>query len=407
MKSHAKMLSSFVVVVGMMIAQSTGFLLKTTRINQFGFRSVIRHHPVIFDGCFDKDTTQAMKAALTQDDEENGLAEATRVIDRFDNSVELSEVERALVSFVNELGDDEDPSRFIEYWWRDEWLDFEAHRDVSENEAEQSASFEEERILRYPNYAHVLYLAVDPKVRGPTCVYQHEKQSTATRLETSPVVSVVVVPAVRGRVLRFKGDLLHSVPRPGIRYLEGDEEEGEWDEELTGEEEGGDDDDDEEEEEDYIDEEEDFEKLERYVILFNTWDEKPESTDAASSQESDWFTPLSDGGDELKKPDVLPPAQLQTPQLRCRSKHEWVISPVHTLGPTNHGEGAGAEDVSEITSAAILSVPMLGDRFRRGRDANALVLIAPHDADAMETAFVSPYIPYFIPLRDMLHDLSV
>lgn len=86
----------------------------------------------VFDGCFSNESLLAMKRELFKNDEENGLMEDTRVIDRLGDSSLLSPVETALVSWMDAANE---PGRFIEWWWRDEWVDFEAHRDVSEIEA--------------------------------------------------------------------------------------------------------------------------------------------------------------------------------------------------------------------------------------------------------------------------------
>jgi hypothetical protein len=76
----------------------------------------------VYDNCFDESITRGMRDALVKVDENSGFIEETRVIDRFEVSLnELSSIERALLSFVDELGNDEEPSRFVEWWWRDEW----------------------------------------------------------------------------------------------------------------------------------------------------------------------------------------------------------------------------------------------------------------------------------------------
>ena len=53
----------------------------------------------------------------------------TRIIDRLGSGASRNCVESGLVSWVDAAGE---PGRFIEWWWRDEWLDFEAHCDVAE-----------------------------------------------------------------------------------------------------------------------------------------------------------------------------------------------------------------------------------------------------------------------------------
>ena len=132
----------------------------------------------VFDGVLDRSTSSSLLFLLERLDDETNMAEATRVIDRQKKTVEplldaspsISPTEAAieglLRSVVDEIGDG---SRFIEWWWRDEWLPFEAHRDVSEGEAE---SLRAARELRCPNFGHVMYLDIGEGVRGPTCVFQ-------------------------------------------------------------------------------------------------------------------------------------------------------------------------------------------------------------------------------------------
>ena len=79
--------------------------------------------PRVYDDVFEKCTVEEIQEILSTFDNEHGLVEDTRVIDRFDVNPtnELSSIETALVSFIDELGENEEPSRFIEWWWRDEW----------------------------------------------------------------------------------------------------------------------------------------------------------------------------------------------------------------------------------------------------------------------------------------------
>jgi hypothetical protein len=57
----------------------------------------------------------------------------------------------------------QDSSPFVEYWWREEWIDLEAHKDVDEVLAR-----EEPGNFRFPNHGHVLYLDVGQLICGPT-----------------------------------------------------------------------------------------------------------------------------------------------------------------------------------------------------------------------------------------------
>ncbi|KAL3927601.1 MAG: hypothetical protein SGARI_005277, partial [Bacillariaceae sp.] len=163
-------------------------------------------------------------------------------------------VEQALDSILQELGDD---SEFIEYWTRQEWRSIHAHADVDEYLAKRQQGGE----FRYPTKAHVLYLQVGQKVKGPTCVFPGRRSGgdllrpveavddSSSSRDDSIDVNLVTVPAVAGRLLRFNGDFLHAVPRPTdlwlVNFVQGSPE-------FSPEEDWG-----------------------RSVILFNTWGSKP------------------------------------------------------------------------------------------------------------------------------------
>lgn len=99
-----------------------------------------------------------------------------------------------------------DSSEIVEYWWRDEWMSLEMHRDLDEKLGQQS------NIFKCPLQAHVLYLHVGSQVQGPTLVF--------TENSSFCYDSVTVVPARTGRLLTFNGSLMHSVPRPSLAYLD-------------------------------------------------------------------------------------------------------------------------------------------------------------------------------------------
>jgi hypothetical protein len=172
----------------------------------------------------------------------------------------MTPLEQALHFLLNEVGDTKTP--IIEYWSRDEYMNINAHCDIDERQLENEGT------LRYPNWSHVLYLEV--AVRGPTCVVLDNENEGETP------TTVVTVPAVKGRLLRFPGHLLHAVPKPPHRWLlSAKEERALWEEEED--ELLNDDDDDDEDWGDDDDEEDDDEEeeIERSVLLFNTWVESP------------------------------------------------------------------------------------------------------------------------------------
>ena len=97
-------------------------------------------------------------------------------------------------------------TREVEWWGRSDWRPIEAHRDVDE----EGAVVRGER--RYPTYSLVVYLDVEPGMRAPTCLWLPNN--------TGDTSSLMVVPAVPGRVLIFPGTLLHAVPCPTLSWLE-------------------------------------------------------------------------------------------------------------------------------------------------------------------------------------------
>lgn len=303
--------------------------------------------PSVWDNSFGPSETKYLRDLLLASDVE----EKTSVIDRQDKTQERGPVASALESWIDEFGGDS--SRYIEWWWRDEWLDFEAHRDVSELEAEKGLNrATSRRLLRFPNFAHVLYLSLDSRVQGPTCVW-------GTESPKSDVSGGFICPAVEGRVLRFKGDQLHSVPRPALRYLQLAEEDTPSD---------------------------DHESIERGVILFNTWDEEPLDVEPEGGAETGWvavdenFMPIESVAEASTE---NPPS---VPDVRCRPRLDW--------------KEVTAQKVTqkEDEEPAVLSVPLLGDRFRRVRKASALTLIVPKSA---AEALTQPRIPTSFPIFEV------
>lgn len=129
-------------------------------------------------------------------------------------------IESIIDTLLEELGDDSD---IVEYWFRDEWVNLEAHRDVDEKFTQV-----EDGVFRFPRNAHVLYLHVGEEVHGPTLVWHDKNDFNLSeddfKFHPKNCDKMVVVPAVEGRLLRFSGNMLHSVPRPTFAYL--DDEEG-------------------------------------------------------------------------------------------------------------------------------------------------------------------------------------
>lgn len=184
----------------------------------------------VFDNVLNRQTRQVLHQVAS----EGGLSH--KLVHR--SSAPSSPLEHALVAILDELND---TSPYIEYWCRQEWRHIEAHADVDEFSARSG-----NHNFRYPTHGHVLYLQVGTQVKGPTCIF--EECVSGGDLSTRPEVSLVTVPAVEGRLLRFTGNLLHAVPRPTDIWL------------LP-----------------YVQGSPDFNPslFERSVVLFNTWQEPP------------------------------------------------------------------------------------------------------------------------------------
>eukprot|EP01036_Dinobryon_divergens_P026374 gene26374-35012_t len=111
-------------------------------------------------------------------------------------------------------------SVIVEYWWREEWLSLDLHRDVDEELALLNNTF------RFPLNAHVLYLSIGDEVNGPTVVLEEKSGDNITAIAspwTPQLERMTIVPAVTGRLLRFAGHQLHTVPRPALAFLDAEE----------------------------------------------------------------------------------------------------------------------------------------------------------------------------------------
>ena len=249
-------------------------------------------------------------------------------------SQHLTPIEQALNSFLNAV---DDPHDVVEYWQRDNFLHIDAHADVDEQELEQDGR------VRCPEFGHVLYLIVDPSIRGPTCVFPTKKGGwSASKDPTTPIVTV---PAVQGRVLRFPGSCMHAVPKPANRFLLSDEEERVL----------------REQDEEDIWSEDDDDDVERSVILFNTWSR--EGPKGVTEDYSEPFVPdgimLDNSDDMFKAPtreqrsadweeDYGPCCQ----NLWCRPKTEWTSVKV-----AEKSEGPKPE--------VSVKIPLMGWKVRR------------------------------------------
>lgn len=223
------------------------------------------------------------------------------------NERPLTPLEHAIDSALVALGD---TSRKVEYWSRDEFMNIDVHADIDElhlEEGEEDDDGKESGLLRCPKMGHVLYLEVEDGLRCPTCVfpnkrtgwdvmnkdYHHTNRKDKQQQQQQTPVELITIPAVQGRILMFPGSAMHSVPRPTHRWFLSKEEEDILRKEEEAEAQfGGDDcDEDEDEDEDDNDDDDNYddntglsyndsndydvdygeEKIERSVLLFNTW----------------------------------------------------------------------------------------------------------------------------------------
>lgn len=159
----------------------------------------------VWDDTVPADTLATLHRCCTQ----RGLGHNVLLRRTEDRKGDHNEVERAVDALLTALDDD---APVVEYWSRQDWRHIEAHADVDERASRSGAP------LRYPDRGHVLYLQVGTAVRGPTCLFS-DCRSGADLSETEDTVTLVTVPAVAGRLLRFPGDALHAVPRPSDKWL--------------------------------------------------------------------------------------------------------------------------------------------------------------------------------------------
>jgi hypothetical protein len=244
------------------------------------------------------------------------------------SSIGFPYIEKLLSSILCELDDE---SRFVEYWWRGHWNSHVLHRDIDE------LLLINENVERFPRNAHVLYLNFDEELSlqngGHTVVLE----------DSSMHRQLYVVPPRPGRLLRFQGHLLHGVPRPAFEFYLRDQE-PEWIQHATSS----------------LGLEallnDSKTKVERSVLLFNTWgDEPPVSVQNFSQQ----LGKLAYG----VKADLSP---------ICQPFHKWqtapFISPKRKILQNNDAIASIKEEESiQEDEVATLRFTLPTDRRRRDR----------------------------------------
>ena len=293
------------------------------------------------------------------------------------------------------------PMFYVEFWKRPKWYHILAHADMDEGWEKQLHEDEHEHKdenrhasslgypFKHPETGHVLYLKVGTKVQGPTVVWnvtqggnffeEHNHMHHQRQYESS---EMIVVPAVEGRLLKFRGDLLHGVPRPANVFWTHD-----W----------------------YHEERhEPIEDFQRSVLLFNTW-----RIDKGKLIDYDVLNGTTAATSTTTNKHNIP-----TQQPQCNPKERWnevLVNPYHEPAPattttsttTTTTTSSFWSFLTTTTSATTKSpppssfqVPLMGDERRRGMEGQMAHLQAPKGTSRMmkETSkvtsvVVEPYKP--------------
>ena len=356
----------------------------------------------IFDNVFSSYACEEL-TYLTQDHSTRGNdGSSIFVRPPYNNDKPLSPIEHAIDSYLSAIGD---TTHKVEYWSRDEYINIEAHADIDEEQ------LEDDNELRCPKIGHVLYLEVKDELRGPTCVFPtkrigwdnlHDESANddETKVDVTEVVDVVTVPAIQGRVLRFPGNAMHSVPCPAHRWLLDEKEERLLrDEEKDCQEEDGDNDDDDNYEEFFDDDEDDDEEIERAVLLFNTW---PDTEPGPRGVSGDYVTGSLPEGIELSEEDSLSFFQSEEAQrlveweeeygtdaeeIRCNPMDQWDGIKINSISCSKDSNNEAPQEVR---------VGLMGRQNRRLHPNKSVKLFGP--LEGMRQALADESLPTLIQL---------
>jgi len=277
------------------------------------------------------------------------------------------------------------PRFYVEYWTRQQWHHILAHQDMDEGwerllrkqrhecserqtqnqNAEQSSSEDDNNCLetikkqkfKHPFAGQVLYLKVGTKVRGPTVVFDAANGGDLAQSpnQNNNSTTMVSVPAVSRRLLRFPGDRLHAVPRPHDVYWTFDQSQNNL------------------HTPDYV----------RSVLLFNLWDTLPEDKllDCGdkifrSDQTTCW------NNDDKEQPPPASPEAKEGASETCNPRTNWKSIPVlHRKGvPDPPDEQQPQQATPSLFSLLwewlagggnqlqheVFQIPLLGDAYKRG-----------------------------------------
>lgn len=133
------------------------------------------------------------------------------------NEVPRGAAEMAVNSILQAL---DDQSRFVELWWRSNWISLDAHQDIDEKLAREQGSDCKEK-YHYPENGHVLYLDTgNSALEGSTIIFKDKEGESYTCGDVHRFEEAVACPPLPGRLLRFGGEEYHAVVRPALSYFE-------------------------------------------------------------------------------------------------------------------------------------------------------------------------------------------
>lgn len=287
----------------------------------------------VWDGCFAADTLCSLRTA--------GAQRCFDFITVMRRGTGETVLDAAVDSVLDELGD---TSPFVEYWWRGEACDVLAHRDIDEKHCRRGERLCQAGQQRCPSAGHVLYLQVEEGLAAPTCVWEEIGTGAGAPRQLR---AIHAVPAVTNRLLRFRGDALHSVPQPALAYLPSkcstNDRSGQPHGARTTE-------------------------ATRAVLLFNTWHDPPTPSLFAPREEY----PI------LAASTATPP--------RCLPRKLWRRAAAQTP----------SEDGMPRESGVRVCAPLLGDAIRRNTRDTALVAHA--EAEALRAALLSRHVVHAVRL---------
>jgi hypothetical protein len=198
-----------------------------------------------------------------------------------------------------------------------------------------------------------LYLQIGPSVEGPTLLFLNN------------YTSLISVPAVNGRLLRFDGTSVHAVPRPALAYI--DEEEGGSNHEIfnrirrpEGE------------------ETDETTLFLRSVLLFNTWNDPTPP-----------FQVKLELSEIVKEYELNNLNTVITP-CNCNPVTTW-----SKQNPINLSKNGFLDD--EKNPKIRIKVGLLGDKIRRGRTSRYIELLGPKH---VKTALLSKHDMYITPITE-------